>query len=247
MNLDLLKKKQDAIFQIETVPVAPKQRNFRVQVSVADRDMSAFVRVIPVGKPEEHVPVTEVDILLKLYSAGVRLGIDYDRVAQIVARMQYNKDVLVAIGEEPIKGEPARLEPKVHLEEFTTAELLKQFPGQEIRRGVPVELDEVIVEKIPVHLSIGHLVIGVDHIHSDGQVVTSGYLGLVGRVGEGHLRRFIGGKHDDSGVVRIGNQIGRTGGNSHLDRALTGPGSRPKRLDHHARGSDVGRQGEGGR
>jgi uncharacterized protein (DUF342 family) len=154
MNLDLLKKKQDAIFQIETVPVAPKQRNFRVQVSVADRDMSAFVRIIPVGKPEEHVPVTEVDILLKLYSAGVRLGIDYDRVAQMVARMQYNKDVLVAIGEEPIKGEPARLEPRVHLEEFTTAELLKQFPGQEIRRGVPVDLDEVIIEKIPATLGV---------------------------------------------------------------------------------------------
>jgi hypothetical protein len=154
MNLDMLKKKQDAIFQIDAAPVAPKQRNFRVQVTITDHDMSAYVKIIPVGKPDEHLRVTEMDILLKLYSNGVRLGIAYERIGVMVARMQYNKDILVAAGEESIKGESATLEPKVHLEEFTTAELLKQFPGQEIRRGVPVDLDEVIVEKNPATLGV---------------------------------------------------------------------------------------------
>ena len=142
MNLDLLKKKQDAIFQIDTVPVAPRPRAYRVQCTITDRDMTGSVKIIPVGNPED-INITEMDSLARLYANGVRLGIDYDRIGQIVAQSQFNKDVLVAYGEEPIKGEPARLEPRVHLEEF------RQFPGQEIRRGVPVDLDEVIQEKIP--------------------------------------------------------------------------------------------------
>lgn len=146
MNSAYLKKQQNTLFQIDTVPEPPKPRNFRVQCTVLDRDMTASVKIIPMS---EECDVTEFEVLAKLFSNGVRVGIDYERISQMVAEKWVNQEITVARGTDPENGEDASIEPLVMLEEFTTPELLKQFPGQRIIKGVPVDLDEPLVQKHP--------------------------------------------------------------------------------------------------
>jgi uncharacterized protein (DUF342 family) len=147
MKAEFLKKQQDTVFQIETDTPARRARDFRVEVLVTNGDMIAAVKIIALNG--DNCPVTEFDILSRLYSAGVRVGIDYDLIENIISSKRYHEEIPIAYGVQPARGQDARIEPRVHLEEFTTAELLKQFPGQVIRRGVPVDLDEVMAEKIP--------------------------------------------------------------------------------------------------
>lgn len=147
MKKEFLKKQQESVFQIDTETPPRRARNFRVEVIVTKNDMIAAVVVRT--ENTEQCSVSEFDILSRLYASGVRVGIDYDLIANIISGRRYNEEIPIALGVTPVRGGDARIEPRVHLEEFTTAELLRQFPGQVIRRGVPVDLDEVIAEKIP--------------------------------------------------------------------------------------------------
>lgn len=146
MNAELLKKQQEALFQIETLPREPRKKNFSIACRVANNNMEAYVKIIAVG---DDCDVTEFDVVAKLYKEGIRVNINYDKISEAVAEKRINAEFLAASGFLPEKGADAYVEHKTSLDEFTTAEMAKNFPGQRIKSGVPVELDEVIAEKHP--------------------------------------------------------------------------------------------------
>ena len=146
MNVELFKKKQEALLQVETVPVGPKQRDFRVQCEIHDNDMSASVRVVA---QKNSSSVHEFAILTKLYSEGVRVGIDYGRIEDMVSRRLFNQDVTVAQGVPPEHGQEAKLTPQVDLKEFPSAETLGRATDEKVDKGAPVELDQVLMVKEP--------------------------------------------------------------------------------------------------
>ena len=145
MKAEQLKKQHESLFRNEYVAVTRARRDYTIACTLKHGDMSASISV---RTDNPSCAVTEFDLINELHKSGVRVSIDFDRISQIVKSKRFNQDVPVAAGVEPENGEPGRYEPAVTLEEFTTAELLRQFPGQVIRRGVPVELDEVLMEKI---------------------------------------------------------------------------------------------------
>ena len=146
MKNEFLKNQLEALFPFDTALPARRSRTYRIDVTTANRDMLGSVRVIAA---EGGGDITEFDLLCGMYAAGLKNGINFKTVADIINNKRLNEAIPVSAGTAPVNGEDARIDPRVMLEEFTTKELLKQFPGQVIRKGVPVDLDEVIAEKIP--------------------------------------------------------------------------------------------------
>lgn len=146
MKSEFLKNQLDALFPFDTALPARRPRAYRVEVSTANRDMLGSVRVIA---PGGGCDITEFGLLSRMYAAGLHEGINFKTVSDIIENKRFNEDIPVAAGKAPVNGADAQIEPRVMLEEFTTKEMLRQFPGQVIRKGVPVDLDEVIAEKIP--------------------------------------------------------------------------------------------------
>jgi len=158
MKHELLKRQQEALFQIESIPVDRKKRSFSVSCSLGPGNMSAFVKVIAV---EKDCGVTEFDIVRKLYEKNIYIGIDYEEIEKIVADNIINTDVLVAMGFSPEDGVDAEIVPQIELEEFTTAEDIKNFPGQRIRAGIPIDLDQpLFIKQAATPGKIGMTVIG---------------------------------------------------------------------------------------
>lgn len=146
MKNEFLKNQLEALLPFETALPVRRPRGHRVAAATANRDMLGSVKVIA---PDGDCDITEISLLCGMYAAGLQNGINFKTIAEIVNNKRFNEEIPAASGKAPVNGEDARIEPRVMLEEFTTKELLRQFPGQVIRKGVPVDLDEVIAEKIP--------------------------------------------------------------------------------------------------
>lgn len=146
LNKQLMKKQQEALFSVDTLPVETQKKKFSVHCEVANGAMQAFVKVIAV---EDDCGVTEFDILSKIYKKGIRINIYYDQITDIVDKNRINEKVLIAEGFSPEDGVDAEIVPCVELEEFMTPEMAKNFPGQRIVTGVEVDLDQPVMEKKP--------------------------------------------------------------------------------------------------
>ncbi len=146
LKKELIKKQQEALFRVDTLPVESKKKTFSVQCEVARGAMEAYVKVIAVDR---ECGITEFDIISKIFKKGVRINIFYDQITDIVENRRINEKILIAEGFAPEDGTDAEITPLVELEEFMTPEMAKNFPGQRIVTGVEVDLDQPVLEKKP--------------------------------------------------------------------------------------------------
>lgn len=145
MNHEILKQQQNAMFEISTVPVEIK-KNFLVDCTIDKEQMAASIRVV---SENLNCMINEIDILKVLYGNGVRVGVDYNRIEEILKKKFFNKDVVVARGYLPERGTDAMIVKKVPLPEVSMANVSHEDMAHMAGMGTPVELDQLIVEKIP--------------------------------------------------------------------------------------------------
>ncbi|MEW6202844.1 MAG: flagellar assembly protein A [bacterium] len=146
MRTELLKRQHEALLQIEGGPVEARKRTFSVACSLNNNNMLALIKV---ETEDNECAISEFDILKKLYESGVRVGVDYDVMENIVKNKMFNKVIAVARGIPPENGKDAILIPQMELVEFSVSEEEKRLPGQPPTAGVPVELDQAIIVKQP--------------------------------------------------------------------------------------------------
>lgn len=146
MDGNVLKKQQAALLQPETIPAPSRARNFSIFCQISEDNMSASVRVAAVG---DDCGIEAHDIVAKLFQQGVRVGINIEKIEAIVSGKRFGEDIIVASGFYPKHGEDAALIPQVELQEFSTAATAKNFPGQRIVLGTPVEYGQAVIVKKP--------------------------------------------------------------------------------------------------
>ncbi|MGC9796774.1 FapA family protein [Fervidobacterium riparium] len=141
LNVETLSALEDKVKEYE---------NFKVNVTISDDEMKAFVTIIP-GIINE-MP-TKDELAEALFNAGVVFGIKQDVLERIVNEKMTYQPILVAEGKEPQPPEDAKIDYKF---KFLTGDLIE--PGEEI----PYCLSgQILAEKIPaIPGTPGHTVTG---------------------------------------------------------------------------------------
>jgi len=148
--IELYKRASDKPIKVadKLVEYAPEKNEY-IRITVSRDGLEAYLDIV--FPSTDYNPITERDILHKIYQAGVVYNIDYEKVRQIIRNKIFVEKEVIARGEEAIIGDEAQVVFEVETE-ISSEPLVKEDGSVDFRQISmlrTVEKDQLLAVKIP--------------------------------------------------------------------------------------------------